>query len=72
MTTLDSAMKYRTKQQRLVALVDAYTMHRAASFTTAEVSNWAIANGLWPVPKRGDAEAICRMWESRLQEALER
>lgn len=60
-------MKYHTKGQRLVALTETWTkMHGATTFTTTEVATWAIANGLWPVPKRGDPEELCRAWESRL------
>jgi hypothetical protein len=65
-------MKYKTKQQRLGAIIDAYrSKFNKSMFTTDEVADWAISNGLWPVPKRGDPQEICIAWERRLQERTE-
>jgi hypothetical protein len=62
-------MKYKTKQQRLGAIIDAYRSKcNKSMFTTDEVATWAISEGLWPTPKRGDPEALCDEWERRLEE----
>lgn len=63
-------MKYKTKQARLIAITDAYCkLHGKTSFTTDEVAEWALAQALWPVPKRGAPAAICLAWERQLESA---
>ena len=63
-------MKYRAKRARLIAITDAYCkLHGKTSFTTDEVAEWALAQNLWPVPKRGHPEAICSAWERQLEKA---
>ncbi len=63
-------MKYKTKRQRCIAITDAYRqVFNVTMFTTDEVATWAISQGLWPVPKRGDAEDACEAWERRLANA---
>lgn len=60
-------MRYKTKRARLIAITDAYCkLHGKTSFTTDEVAEWALAQNLWPVPKRGDPKAICWAWEHLL------
>ena len=60
-------MRYKTKQKRLMAITAAHCkLHRKSSFAVDEVVEWALANALWPVPKRGDPEGICLGWEKRL------
>ena len=60
-------MRYKTKQKRLRAIMDAYcSLHSKTSFTIDEVAEWALAHTLWPVPKRGDPESICSAWENQL------
>jgi hypothetical protein len=64
-------MKYKTKQQRLVAITDAYCKKfNKTSFTMTEVSMWALATGLYPCPKRGDSEAECLAWEEKLAQGM--
>jgi len=64
-------MKYKTKQKRLIALTDAWVQkHDQTMFSTDVVSQWVYANGLWPVPKRGDPEAECLAWEQRLEKIM--
>ena len=63
-------MKYLTKYQRLVAITDAWCeQYGKSSFTTIEVSDWALAENLSPVPKCGDPREFCLAWESRLDHA---
>ena len=59
-------MKYKTKQQRLIAISETYCK---SPFTINELATWALANSLYPVPKSGDPEAICSAWEHRLETA---
>jgi hypothetical protein len=63
-------MKFKTKQQRLQATVGAYRDLIGRPFTMEEVSAWAIANNLYPTPKRGDPDPICEAWEFFLDEAV--
>lgn len=64
-------MKFKTKQKRCIAIVDAYcAKFQKSAVTMEEVSVWAIASGLYPIPKRGDSEQKCEEWERRLS-ALE-
>lgn len=63
-------MLYLTKQKRCVAVVDAYSKKTGkTSYTMTEVSQWAIDNYLWPIPKRGDSEETCAAWELQLLKA---
>lgn len=63
-------MKYRTKQKRLIAIADAWMeRHGKTAFEISVVSEWAIANDLWPVPTRGDSLEMCLEWEGRLERA---
>lgn len=60
-------MKYRSKQQRLIAIVKAYQeKFQKQAITLEEVSNWAVECGLWPVPRRSDPKEACADWEQRL------
>lgn len=36
--------------------------------TTNEVSEWMLANNLWPVPNRGDSAEVTAAWEKRFAE----
>lgn len=66
-------MKYKTKQQRCIAITDAYRKAFGVSmFTMDEVAAWAIERGLYPVPTRGDPEELCVAWENRLAQARSR
>ena len=63
-------MRYKTKRKRLMAIADTYCkLHKKTSFTTDEVAEWALAQSLWPVPKRGDPAVICLAWERQLERA---
>ena len=63
-------MEYETKKERLIAITDAYRKAFDKSMLTAEeVAAWAVGNYLWPVPRRGDPEALCDEWERRLKKA---
>lgn len=63
-------MQYHTKQKRLVAIADAYMeVSGRSSFTQREAINWGLGQGLFPVPKHRDPEAVCQVWEDRLNEA---
>ncbi len=63
-------LKYKTKQQRLVAVVDAYRRLVNRPVTMDEVSSWAMTCGLYPTPKRGDTVAACEAFEKALDEAV--
>jgi hypothetical protein len=66
----DLRMKYRTQKRRLLAIMDAYMeKHHKTAVTMKEVSEWAFASGLWPVPARGDRDSECEEWERRLEKA---
>jgi hypothetical protein len=66
-------MNYPTKQKRLVAIFDAYCKRFAKTGATMdEVSEWALSEGLYPCPKRGDPENICNAWETKLKDATMR
>ena len=54
----------RTKQKRLIAIAEAYLkMTGKTTFTTDEVANWAMANGLVPVPGMREAIEHHVRWE---------
>jgi hypothetical protein len=60
-------MKYRTKKERLIAIFDGYLRaHGVTEAAMEDVAVWAIAEGLWPVPTRGEPEAFCLAWEEHL------
>ena len=64
-------MKYTTKQQRMIAVFDAYqAVSNRSACTMAEVATWAIGNGLYPAPKRGDTDDVCEQWERTLEAVL--
>lgn len=66
-------MKYRTKAQRLQAVINAYTTHvKTGPFTIDEIANWAESNKLYPTPVRGDPPELCEAWETLLQEAIDK
>ncbi len=65
-------MQYRTAQQRLEAIVEAYHKIVNRPCTTKEIAEWSLANELYPVPKRGDPPAACEAWEARLEAAIRR
>lgn len=63
-------MKYLTKQKRLVAIFDSYLRAFCkTSATMTEVSEWAVAHGLYPPPNRIDGENACFRWEKDLEDA---
>jgi hypothetical protein len=62
-------MKYRTKKERLIAIVDAYQKATGkTAFTIPELSKWAILNELWPVPTLYDGKIRWREWETKLEQ----
>jgi hypothetical protein len=62
-------MKFRSKKERLQAIIAAYQLHRPGPFTMNALAEWALANHLYPVPKRGDPVIVCRQWEAGLEMA---
>lgn len=63
-------MRFQTKQKRLIAIIDKWReLHGKRPFTMDEVHNWALTNGLFPVPKRGCAEQDAEEWEAKLDKA---
>lgn len=65
-------MKFKTKAERLQAVIDAYTTHvKQGPFTIEEIATWAEAKSLYPTPVRGDPPEICEAWETLLQEAID-
>lgn len=68
---MTSELKYQTKQQRLIALIDGYQeAFGKKAVTTTEVAIWATAKNLWPVPTRFDPPSQCLAWEIMLREAI--
>lgn len=63
-------MRFQTKKSRLLAVIDAYRKkHGAQPFPPNAAMRWALAAGLYPVPKRGDPPEVCEAWERRLEAA---
>jgi len=69
---LEISMEFKTKKERLLAIVAAYQTYVNRPVTIEEVATWATEHGLWPVPKRGDPVEECDAWESRFEEARKR
>lgn len=63
-------MKHKTKNERLCAIAHAYQKKFGkTSFTIDEVSEWALQEGLYPCPKRGDPEDVIELWEREFERA---
>ncbi len=62
--------KYATKQQRMIAIFEAYRKVSGKKLvTTTEVAEWAVSRHLYPAPRRGDSTKACLEWEARLEVA---
>jgi hypothetical protein len=59
----------RTKQARIIAIIDAYQSHFPGPFRMEAVANWALKHELWPVPKRGCTEQEAVEWAEKLTAA---
>ncbi len=60
-------MIYKTKHERVIAIWDGYRrVTGKITATTDEIAVWAIREGLWPVPTRGEPESLCLAWEEHL------
>lgn len=65
-------MKYKTKNERFCAVMDAYCKRfNVTSYNTGEVAKWMTANGLYPVPHKHMEQSACMDWERRLEMARE-
>lgn len=65
-----SVVKYRTKQARLMAIVDAYRSLWPGPWNNEDVASWATEHGLWPVPPRTANENVALAWELNLRAAV--
>lgn len=63
-------MKYTTKNQRLIAICDAYCAATGeTSYTTESVAKFALQHKLYPVPVKHDPAWFCQAWEAKLDVA---
>jgi len=59
-------MTKRTKQQRLIDLIECYKKIKGfVAVSTDEVAEWAMENGLYPVPTMRDDAQFRDAWESK-------
>lgn len=59
--------EFKLKKQRLIAIFDAYyRLNGRHGVTMLEVSEWAVRNGLYPVPDRSCDEIEAEEWERLL------
>lgn len=64
-----SITKAKTKNQRLLDCFDAYARRVGGRpCTTNEVSEWMLAQGLWPVATMRDSAETVAAWEKRFAE----
>lgn len=59
----------RTKQQRLLAIVDHYQAKLVGGrpVTMDEVAEWALKQELWPTPGVRDPPAVGDAWDARFE-----
>lgn len=61
--------KYKTKNERLIAITEAYRKIVNRPWTTGELALWAMAHDLYPCPKRGCSIEDAENWERKLEAA---
>lgn len=61
--------KYKTQKERLLAICNSYRDIVKRPWTTKEVAEWAIKNGLAYPPKRGCSIEDAEDWERKLEAA---
>lgn len=58
-----------TKKSRLIRVIEAYRKAKnVTAFTTQAAADWAIQNGLYPVPDRSATAEACERWETRFNQ----
>lgn len=63
-------MKYKTKQKRLIALIEIYQkVKNVTQFDASKVAEWAMDNQLYPVPV-GCTQDEAEEWEAQLSSML--
>ncbi len=65
-------MSKRTKQQRLIDVVELYKKTKGyVAVSMDDVAEWAVDNELYPVPTIRDPQALGDAWEARFRKLRE-